>query len=270
MVKPIPFPSVSFPPPSAPRTRGENAATRLRRDILLGRHLPGDRLPPERELAQRLSTNRNTLREALRILESENLVRARQGDGTIVLDWRAAGEINLLPWFLAEKTPVGERFGSMIMLLHFRARLMDEALERASLDGTVADMDAIEMALRMLRDAAPGAELVRADVELYRRIALASHNLVIVWVFNTFAKIFVELGERFPEAWSNDASYLAGLGRVVRWLREGRVDRAREEMGLVFEERGVALAASLNPGGSPPAASPSLTRAKKGRRTGRA
>lgn len=239
--------------------------TRLRRDILLGRYQPGDRLPPERELAARLSTNRNTLREALRILESENLLRARQGDGTIVLDWRAAGEINLLPWFLAERTPADERFDAMVTLLNLRARLMEEAIGRATIDGTVEDMDAIEAALQALKQAPPGTALVAADVELYRRIALASHSLVIVWVFNTFAKIFIELGERFPEAWSNDAAYLAGLGRVARWLRERRAERARDEMRQLFEQRGMTLAGSLNPDGAAAAAE----RSRRSRRGGR-
>jgi GntR family transcriptional repressor for pyruvate dehydrogenase complex len=222
---------------------------RLRRDILLGRFQPGDRLPPERELAARLSTNRNTLREALRILESENLVRARQGDGTIVLDWRSAGEINLLPWFLAEKTPADERFGEMLMLLNLRSRLMDEALGRVVLCATVDDLDAVEAALEHVRRAPAGQELVAADVELYRRIALASHSLVLTWVFNTFSKIFLELGERFPEAWSNDEPYVGGLVRTLRWLRERRVERARDELRQLFEVRGAELAGSLNPDG---------------------
>src|SRR5436305_14917510 len=98
MVKPIEF------PPSARRSRSESALERLRREILLGRYQPGARLPPERELAFKLGTNRNTLREALRTLESENLVRARQGDGTLVIDWRSAGVINLLLHILTEET----------------------------------------------------------------------------------------------------------------------------------------------------------------------
>src|SRR3954467_7528603 len=125
MVKPIDF------PPSARRTRGETAVEKLRREILLGRHPPGSRLPPERELSLKLGTNRNTLREALRTLESENLVRARQGDGTLVLDWRTAGEINLLPHFLAEDTPVEERFDALFTLFKLRDALIDHALEIA-------------------------------------------------------------------------------------------------------------------------------------------
>jgi DNA-binding FadR family transcriptional regulator len=255
MVKPI-----SSPPPSAPRARGEGVVARLRRDILLGRHQPGDRLPPERELAARLSTNRNTLREALRILESENLVRARQGDGTIVLDWRTAGEINLLPWFLAEKTPADERFVEMLILLNLRSRLMDEALGRVVLCATVEDLDAVEAALENVRRAPAGQELVAADVELYRRIALASHSLVLTWVFNTFSKIFLELGERFPEAWSNDEPYVGGLARMLRWLRERRVERAREELRQLFEVRSAELAGTINPEGA------GVDRHKKARR----
>jgi GntR family transcriptional repressor for pyruvate dehydrogenase complex len=232
----------------------------LRRDILTGRFQPGDRLPPERELATRLSTNRNTLREALRVLESENLVRARQGDGTIVLDWRGGGEINLLPAFLAERTPADDRFDAVLTLLHLRQRLMDEAIGRATISGTVEDMEALDTALQALRGATPGAALVAADVEYYRRIALASHSLVIIWVFNTFAKIFLELGERFPQAWSNDSDYVSGLERVTRWLRERRVDRAREEMAAVYERRGLDLAASLDPDGG------GAERPKKGKR----
>jgi GntR family transcriptional repressor for pyruvate dehydrogenase complex len=233
---------------------------RLRRDILLGRFAPGDRLPPERELATRLQTNRNTLREALRILESENLLRARQGDGTIVLDWRASGEINLLPWFLAEKTPASERFDEMLMLLNLRSRLMDEAIGRVVLCATVEDLDAIDAGLEAVRRARPGPELVAADVDLYRRVALASHSLVLTWVFNTFSKIFLELGERYPQAWSNDEKYLAGLTRTLRWLRERRVERAREEMRQLFEVRSMELAGNLNPDGG------AVERPRKGRR----
>src|SRR5436305_1788628 len=123
MVKPIEF------PPSARRSRSESALEKLRREILLGRYQPGARLPPERELALKLGTNRNTLREALRTLESENLVRARQGDGTLVLDWRTVGEINLLPHFLAEESPIDERFDALYTLFKLRDALIDHALQ---------------------------------------------------------------------------------------------------------------------------------------------
>jgi DNA-binding FadR family transcriptional regulator len=149
-------------PPSARRERGESVAEKLRREILLGRYQPGTRLPPERELALKLGTNRNTLREALRTLESEKLVRARQGDGTLVLDWRAEGELTLLPHFLAEETPVDERFDAVHTLFRLRNVLFDHAIQAACGDVQPADQAALETALAQLRVVEQGTTRRRA------------------------------------------------------------------------------------------------------------
>ncbi|MCB0245489.1 MAG: FadR family transcriptional regulator, partial [Anaerolineae bacterium] len=45
---------------------------------------PGDKLPPERELAATMQVSRPSLREALRALSMMNVVEIRQGDGTYV------------------------------------------------------------------------------------------------------------------------------------------------------------------------------------------
>jgi GntR family transcriptional regulator, transcriptional repressor for pyruvate dehydrogenase complex len=59
----------------------------IRRAIQLGRYGPGDRLPVERELAQQLGVSRTTVREAIRVLEGEGLVKTRRGrnGGLIVI-----------------------------------------------------------------------------------------------------------------------------------------------------------------------------------------
>ncbi len=57
----------------------------LERLILDGKLEPGERLPPERELAEMLSVSRVSIREALRELENRGLIDRRPGRGTIVL-----------------------------------------------------------------------------------------------------------------------------------------------------------------------------------------
>src|SRR6056297_555626 len=57
----------------------ERVVEQIRRVIYLGRYLPGDKLPPERELAQQLGVSRTTVREAIRMLEGENLIRVKRG-----------------------------------------------------------------------------------------------------------------------------------------------------------------------------------------------
>src|SRR5580698_3793898 len=51
----------------------------LRRAIHIGRFVPGDKFPPERELAKQLMVSRTTVREAIRVLESEGYVEIRRG-----------------------------------------------------------------------------------------------------------------------------------------------------------------------------------------------
>jgi len=64
----------------------EEVAERIRRLIVEGRLHPGDRLPPERELAEHLGVSRTSVRDAIRVLELIGLLEPRQGDGTVVRD----------------------------------------------------------------------------------------------------------------------------------------------------------------------------------------
>jgi len=56
----------------------------IRAMIRSGELNPGDRLPPEHELAERLGVSRGSLREAVRALKQINVLDVRRGDGTYV------------------------------------------------------------------------------------------------------------------------------------------------------------------------------------------
>lgn len=75
---------VPFQPPRRRRLHQE-VAEQLRDAILDGRFAPGQKLPPERELAEEFQVNRTSGREAIKTLEGLGLVAVRQGDGATVL-----------------------------------------------------------------------------------------------------------------------------------------------------------------------------------------
>lgn len=65
----------------------ELVVEQLRKAIFLGRFMPGDKLPPERDLSSQMQVSRTTIREAIRVLEGEGLVSSKRGasGGLIVL-----------------------------------------------------------------------------------------------------------------------------------------------------------------------------------------
>jgi GntR family transcriptional regulator len=69
-----------------PRLLSVTVQDELRQRIDQGRLPAGSRLPSEPDLAAELQVSRATLREALRALEEEGLLRRRQGSGTYVAD----------------------------------------------------------------------------------------------------------------------------------------------------------------------------------------
>ena len=61
-----------------------NAIDSIRAMIRSGELSPGERLPPEHELAERLGVSRGSLREAVRALSQIKVLDVRRGDGTYV------------------------------------------------------------------------------------------------------------------------------------------------------------------------------------------
>ena len=68
------------------QTLGEIASQKLLEMIQRDGYTAGDKLPTEAELVELLGVGRNTVREALRILMSRNIVTIRQGSGTFISD----------------------------------------------------------------------------------------------------------------------------------------------------------------------------------------
>lgn len=212
-------------------------ARHLRDQILKGELKPGTRLPPERELAASLGTNRNTLREALRTLEAQGLVRARQGDGVRVQDFRHTGEMGLLPYyFQAAEGP--ERLSLLSDLLRLRAMVAEEAVRLAALRRTRAQQGAIEARLADLRRAletgAPET-VALAELDLYRAITEASHSLAGLWLFNSLDKVVRGFLETHPGLWAVGPQHGRIWAEVVAAIGAGDSEAALSALRRLLE-----------------------------------
>jgi GntR family transcriptional repressor for pyruvate dehydrogenase complex len=110
----------------------------LKHAILLGRFQTGDKLPPERELAEQFQVSRVAVRESLRALESAGFLTTRPGvtGGTFVTDLTFEHLSNaFVDLFLAEKISIPE-------LVHVRVLVEPEIARLAALhaDGESAEL----------------------------------------------------------------------------------------------------------------------------------
>jgi GntR family transcriptional repressor for pyruvate dehydrogenase complex len=167
---------------SAPASsRAEAIAESLRAQILSGKYGPGERLPSERELSERLGVNRSSVREALKKLEQLGMIAIRPGGGARVVPMAEAG-LGVLRHALNATAPNRELVAQWLdvheLVIAGAARI---AMER----GTQEEFDEAKRLLRRLVSAATtDEEFVAVTDQLTALIARASRNVVLMMVRN--------------------------------------------------------------------------------------
>ncbi len=143
--------------------------------ILEGSLLPGQKLPPERELALQFDVSRPSLREAIQKLEAKGLVTRRQGGGTYVNKQLQNSLVEPLFELIASNPE------SQFDLLEFRYALGGISAYYAALRGTEADYERIEASFDAIicNTQIVKAEQVEQIFEFYSAITEAAHNVVI-------------------------------------------------------------------------------------------
>jgi DNA-binding FadR family transcriptional regulator len=148
----------------------------LRRSLDQGHFAPGDKLPPERDLARQLGVSRTTLREAVRVLEGERAVEVRRG---------STGGIVVLPR-AARPARVRARLKEFDEIIDFRLAVEPMAARLAAARRTKAGTTALARALARLDElAAHGAEgrfgdWLHADADYHVLIGRIARNALLL------------------------------------------------------------------------------------------
>jgi len=167
------------------------AAHALRAAILRGEHPVGSKLPGERELSIQLGVSRATLRAAITRLQGEGLLRAVHGSGTLVLDVRETGGIEMMAHMAAFGTLTsGDPVALLADLMELRRTLAVEAIGLAAERCTADELLALRSHVDVQRGLRGEPErYIASDLALARRFAGATHNLALVLVANTLVRM---------------------------------------------------------------------------------
>lgn len=173
---------------SVPRISDAIAET-LERRILEGSLKPGDRLPPERELAAELGVSRPSLREAIQKLASKGMLQSRQGGGTFVTDRLNSTFFD--PW----QEMLGAHPNLREDLLEFRRMLEGQTAEWAAERRTEEDVIRLTQTFEQLQaifDSDDRRRQAACDMAFHQAIAEASHNALLGHLTSTMLRLMEE------------------------------------------------------------------------------
>jgi len=157
--------------------------------ILQGILRPGERLPSERELSERLAVSRPSLREAVAELQEAGLLTTRAGAGIYVADvLGSAFSPALIKLFAQNEQAVFD-------YLSFRRDLEGLAAERAARLGSDTDLALVDTLFKRMeaahskRNPTDEAEL---DAQFHMAIIEASHNIIMLHMMRAMFDLLAE------------------------------------------------------------------------------
>ncbi len=155
--------------------------------ILSGEMKIGDKIPPEREIAEKLGVSRNSIREVMHMFEINGLIECVQGSGNYV---RCDPQeyITLFAHMIITLMDIGYE-----EILYIRIGFELVALRQAITNVEEEELEKIHEALLNMEKAETREESVFWDQEFHKRLIEASHNRMLI----LYSSMIREITNRF-------------------------------------------------------------------------
>lgn len=182
---------------------------------------PGDRIPPERELASRLGVSRATLSQALVALEVVGVVAVRHGDGTVV---RSAPGGRIVESIRAHADRLPE-------IIDTRDALETKLAALAAARRTPEDLGRIDEALAAMEaDIDAGGRGVEGDERFHGAVTAAAHSLLLARLMDEISELIKESRIESLSQPDRPRASLAGHRAIAEGIRAGDPEAASEAM----------------------------------------
>ncbi len=226
-------------------TLPEEIASRLL-DLIRAEQLrPGDKLPPERELAAEMHVSRPVLREALRALAIMNVVEIRQGAGTYITALEPQALVSHLE-FVFSKDPV-----ALAQVIETRRVIEVGNVRLAAQRITPDELAELAALLKRLRAAVDDADrFAELDITFHDAVAAAAGNFLLVQfmrIINTLGKVS---RERTGAASATRRRALKDHEAILATLRAHDPAGAAAAMEAHLTHVEAALATAMSPAAS--------------------
>ena len=198
--------------------------------IVSGELAVDDALPTEAVLCDTYDVSRMTVREALKTLQAQNVVRVVPGRGTYVTpvsQWTDVAPVLRMASHGADK---GE---TSLQLVEVRRMIETGSAALAATRRTEADVAALERHLSEMRQAHEGSDLeafVAADIAFHDVIFRATGNVFVGVIFDPLARVMRVKREQTSAVPQIQANAIAQHAAVLEAVASGDPERARIAM----------------------------------------
>lgn len=208
----------------------EQVIEQIKYMIVSGELKKGDRLPPERELVERLQVSRTSVREALRALQIIGLVECRQGGGNFI---RERFEDNLIEPLSLMFTLQNSRNAE---ILELRRVLEVETASLAAKNISEDELKALGDIISKMKSQPDENDNVVLDKEFHYIIAGASRNNLIVSILTAVSSLMDSFIKEAREAIINRDENKETLLEHHEMIYEALADHDVKKAGKVMEE----------------------------------
>lgn len=190
---------------SSPSLR-ELFVEQLEHMIISGQLKIGEKLPPERQLADMMQVSRAVVNGGISELEQNGFVVIKPRSGTYVADYRRKGNLNTL---MAIMKYNGGRMRNEEIRSIFEVRLaLDTLVARLCIDKiTEEEIAVLKEKVEQIRKAETISDATTAAFEFQHEFALASGNTLIPLIFQSFRAPIFNLWRRFCELYGIQCLY---------------------------------------------------------------
>lgn len=203
----------------------EEIVLQIKQLIADGKLKSGDQLPSERDLSEMFRVSRASVREAIRALESQGLLTARQGEGTYI----AAQAVEALVQPLA--SALAEERDSQIELFEMRRLLEPEIARLAAERATPEEVQRMEAILKAQEEQiARGETGMESDTEFHFALAQAARNRALLKMINALVDLLARSRERSLQVGGRPPKSLAKHREILAAVRLGDGEAAARAM----------------------------------------
>jgi len=219
--------SIMFKPIHDNRALSEKIISQISDALVRGELKPGDRLPPERELAEQFRVSRTVIRDAVKTLAGRGIVQVKHGAGSFV----ATSEENMVGRLgvLSDILPV--QGAGLRDLFEIRKVLEAEGAEWAARGRNAYHLERLRGILDdAYRHSDDPEVLSEKDAQFHVAIAEASQNLVLVRVMLTLLDLLAQSRRESLSIPGRARLSLRDHERIVEEIEAQRAGKAREAM----------------------------------------